>query len=131
MNFFLTHIYTYDTLFVSGLSVLLVFLLLGMLYFSCRNTVNPRLFAREGSFLSCITKERRKVMKMNLVSILWDEEAGVWVATCDTLGIVLESESYDELIKRVIAVAPEMAKANNIECSSLVFSTLNRQYVYN
>ena len=70
-------------------------------------------------------------MKMNLVSILWDEEAGVWVATCDTLGIVLESESYDELIKRVIAVAPEMAKANNIECSSLVFSTLNRQYVYN
>ncbi len=67
---------------------------------------------------------------MNIVNILWDNEANVWIATCDVLGIVLESESYDELIKRVIEAAPEMAELKKVDCSSLVFSTLNRQYAY-
>ena len=70
-------------------------------------------------------------MKMNIVYISWDEDAQVWVATCDPLGIAMESESYDVLIERVIKAAPEMARENKVECSSLVFSTLNRRYVYN
>ena len=34
---------------------------------------------------------------MNIVNITWDEEANVWIAICDSLGIVLESDSYDAL----------------------------------
>ena len=40
---------------------------------------------------------------MNIkVNIHWDEEAEVWVAVCDTLGIVLESGSYDALIEKYL-----------------------------
>ncbi len=67
---------------------------------------------------------------MNIVNIMWDEEAGVWIAICDSLGVVLESESYDDLIRRVVATAPEMASLKNTTCNNLVFSTLNRQYAY-
>ena len=78
-----------------------------------------------------IKQERRKAMDiMNIVNLMWDTEADVWVAICDSLGIALEAESYDDLIRRVIDVAPEMAKLNNVPCSQLIFSTLNRQYVY-
>ncbi len=67
---------------------------------------------------------------MNIVNIMWDDEAEVWVAICESLGIILESESYDTLIKRVIDAAPEMAELKHTDCKSLVFSTLNRQYAY-
>jgi hypothetical protein len=67
---------------------------------------------------------------MNIVNIIWDDEAKVYVAICRSLGIVLESGSYDTLVASVIDVAPEMAAAKNVECSELVFSTLNRQYAY-
>ena len=67
---------------------------------------------------------------MVIVNIFWDEEAKVWVAVCDSLGIALESESYDELLRRVIEAAPEMAKLNNVECSQIIFSTLNRRYLF-
>ncbi len=70
------------------------------------------------------------MMVMNVVNITWDDEAKVWIATCDSLGIVLESDSYDELIKRVIQAAPEMAALKNVECGQLVFSTPNRLYEY-
>ena len=64
---------------------------------------------------------------MDIVNMFWDNEAGVWVAICDSLGIVLESESYDSLMERVIKAAPEMAELKHRKCSNLVFSTLNRQ----
>ena len=80
--------------------------------------------------LLLILQERREAMNMNIVNVIWDDEAKVYVAICDSLGIVLESESYDALIGRVIEAAPEMAAAKKIECSQLVFSTLNRQYAY-
>ena len=67
---------------------------------------------------------------INIINIMWDEEANVWVAVCDNLGIALESESYDELIRKVIAAAPEMAELNHVECTQLVFSTLNRQVLF-
>ncbi len=67
---------------------------------------------------------------MNIVNIMWDDEAKVWIAICDGLGIALESESYDKLIQRVINAAPEMAELNHADCSELVFFTQNRQYVY-
>lgn len=65
---------------------------------------------------------------MDIVNIIWDGGAGVYVAVCGSLGIVLESESYDSLIARVIEAAPGMAAAKGTECSQLVFSTLDRRY---
>ncbi len=67
---------------------------------------------------------------MHIVNIMWDDEAAVWVAICDSLGIALESASYDELIGRVVRTAPEMAGLKNTTCDKLIFSTLNRQYAY-
>ena len=67
---------------------------------------------------------------MNIVNILWDEEAKVYIAICDSLGITLESDNYDELVQKVIDAAPEMAELKSVECSNLMFCTVNRQYSY-
>ena len=66
-----------------------------------------------------------------IVNIMWDEEAKVWIAVCNSLGLALESESYDKLISRVIEAAPEMALLHNTECSSIIISTLDRYYSFN
>ncbi|WP_082554942.1 DUF1902 domain-containing protein [Devosia sp. Root635] len=43
----------------------------------------------------------------------WDNEAGVWVATSDDIpGLVTEAASLDELLERVLAVAPELLEDN-------------------
>jgi predicted RNase H-like HicB family nuclease len=52
-------------------------------------------------------------MKKLLVIAQWDNEAGVWVATSDDIpGLVTEAASLDELLKRVLAVAPELLEDN-------------------
>ncbi len=52
-------------------------------------------------------------MKKLLVIAQWDDEASVWVATSDDIpGLVTEAASLDELLERVIAVAPELLEAN-------------------
>ena len=44
-----------------------------------------------------------------IVKFLWDEEAGVWVATSDDIpGLVLESGSVDALIEKVKFAIPEL-----------------------
>ena len=49
------------------------------------------------------------------VRFLWDEEASVWVATCDTVpGFVLESDSYDKLKVRVKVALPEVLLLNHM-----------------
>ena len=48
------------------------------------------------------------------INMLWDSEAGVWVATSDDIpGLVLESGSFDALLERVRFAAPELLKFNN------------------
>lgn len=48
------------------------------------------------------------------IDMLWDSEAGVWVATSDDIpGLVLESGSFDALLERVRFAAPELLKLNN------------------
>lgn len=43
------------------------------------------------------------------VNILWDEEVSVWIATSDDVhGLVLEDESFDNLIRRVRLAVPEL-----------------------
>jgi hypothetical protein len=46
------------------------------------------------------------------IELLWDNEAGVWVATNDEIPIALNSPSMDELIERVRLAVPEMLEMN-------------------
>lgn len=48
------------------------------------------------------------------VSLDWDPEAGVWIATSeDVRGLVLESGSVDALIERVRFAVPELLELND------------------
>lgn len=52
-------------------------------------------------------------MKKLLVIARWDDEASVWVATSEDIpGLVTEATSLDELLNRVLAVAPELLEDN-------------------
>ena len=70
-------------------------------------------------------------MIMNIIiTIRWDEEASVYYAVCDEIGLALESESYDALIRRIKDAVPELLELNNIqECTSISFRTEDRQMV--
>ncbi|PYE86941.1 uncharacterized protein DUF1902 [Phyllobacterium leguminum] len=51
--------------------------------------------------------------KRYLVTAQWDEEAGVWVAFSDDIpGLVTEAPDLDTLMKRIVAVAPELLEDN-------------------
>lgn len=66
-----------------------------------------------------------------VVKVHWDEEAEVWVAVCDELGIALESGSYDALIEKIKVAVPEMIEANGIaDVKSVKVSTTDRQMAY-
>lgn len=52
-------------------------------------------------------------MRKLLVNAQWDDEVGVWVATSDDIpGLATEAASLDELLSRVLAVAPELLEDN-------------------
>ena len=70
------------------------------------------------------------MMRMVGINIFWDDEACVWVAISDEIGLALESESYDTLLQRIQVAAPEMAECNNVECKSLNILTQNRMIAY-
>ncbi len=49
-----------------------------------------------------------------VVNLLYDEIAGVWVATSDDIqGLVLESGSIDALIEKIKFAVPELLELNN------------------
>ena len=54
----------------------------------------------------------------HLVNIRWDDEAHTWYAICDTIPLALESDSFDDLIKRIKVAAPEILSENNINTDS-------------
>ena len=48
-----------------------------------------------------------------VIKLLWDNDANVWVATSEDIhGLVLESGSYDALLKRVRFAIPELLELN-------------------
>lgn len=48
------------------------------------------------------------------VKLLWDDEAGVWVATSEDIpGLVLESGSFDALLERVRFAVSELIELNH------------------
>lgn len=57
------------------------------------------------------------------VRLDYDNEAGVWVATSDDIvGLVLEDESPEHLMKRVAEAAPELIRLNNLSaCKAINF----------
>ena len=49
------------------------------------------------------------------VKIIWDQDAGVWVATSNDIpGLVLESSSLDELHRRLHLAIPELLVLNHV-----------------
>lgn len=60
------------------------------------------------------------------IDIKWDENANVWIAMNDELGITLEDASYDKLIDRLKIAIPEMCKLNNINVSYVYIKTATR-----
>ena len=65
-----------------------------------------------------------------IISIKWDKDANVWIATNSTLGLVLESGSYDALVERVKNAIPELAELNNIlPGQKYILKTSNRLLV--
>lgn len=49
-----------------------------------------------------------------IVYINWDDEAKVYIALCDEIGLALESDSYDELINRAKDAIPELLELNHM-----------------
>ena len=50
------------------------------------------------------------------VQLVWDDEAKVWMATSDDIpGLILEDDSADKLIQRVMLAAPEIIELNGVE----------------
>jgi hypothetical protein len=58
------------------------------------------------------------------VNVLFDDEAKVWVAQCDSLSLVTESKTFEELISNVKLLAAELIELNDISVDSNKF-TLN------
>ncbi len=51
-----------------------------------------------------------------VINLIWDNEAGVWVATSDEIpGLVLESGSFDALIERLRYAVPELLALNHVQ----------------
>jgi hypothetical protein len=50
------------------------------------------------------------------ITMTWDSDATVWVATSDNIpGLVLESGSFDALIERVKHAVPELLELNDVK----------------
>ena len=60
------------------------------------------------------------------VTLFWDNEAEVWVATSEDYPIVLESESFDTLIERVKIATPELLEGNNLPTNGTLKFAVNR-----
>jgi hypothetical protein len=50
-----------------------------------------------------------------LINLFWDKEVFVWIATCDRIPLILESDSVEILIERVKLAIPELLCLNKVE----------------
>ncbi|MEX0372801.1 DUF1902 domain-containing protein [Spiribacter roseus] len=50
-----------------------------------------------------------------IVRSMWDDDAGVWVATSDDVpGLVAEAESLDALYEKLEVLVPELLDVNGV-----------------
>ncbi|MBQ7476061.1 MAG: DUF1902 domain-containing protein [Selenomonadaceae bacterium] len=62
------------------------------------------------------------------VQIHWDEEAKVWWGDSDDIhGLILEGDTAEELIQKMLVAAPEMIELNEIEKCDRINFILSRQ----
>jgi len=51
-----------------------------------------------------------------IVQAHWDADAKVWWADSDDIpGLVTEAETFDALVERVVAIAPELLSLNGVK----------------
>lgn len=64
-----------------------------------------------------------------VVDVIHDTESGMWVASCDAIGLVTEARSYESLAARALEIAPGLALDNKVMTSSetAVFTLIQRQ----
>ncbi len=63
-----------------------------------------------------------------IVNLSWDNETNVWIATSDDIpGLVLESNSFDTLLKRVESAVPELLALNNSAALPLTLTFLSER----
>ena len=48
------------------------------------------------------------------IRAVWDAEAGVWWCSNDELPLTTEAPTFEELVARVLAIAPEIAAENGL-----------------
>jgi Domain of unknown function (DUF1902) len=53
-------------------------------------------------------------MKRFIVIATWDESAAVWCGRNDEIPLATEGPTFDELVARVMAVAPEIIVMNGL-----------------
>lgn len=53
------------------------------------------------------------------VTAIWDDEAGVYVADSDIIGLRIETASIDEFEAIMLDVAPELIVANHLTAESM------------
>jgi uncharacterized protein DUF1902 len=68
-------------------------------------------FALAGSGVERMQAPAKKVFQF---SAQWDPEARVWWCTNDELPVATEAPTFEELVARVMEIAPEMAEVNGI-----------------
>ena len=66
------------------------------------------------------------------VDFVWDDEANVWIASCDEIPLALEDGSLDKLMYRVKLAVPELIEMNNLPKydSLLLTVTQHEKMVY-
>lgn len=62
-----------------------------------------------------------------VITLLWDEEADVWVAINDIIPLALESDSLDVQIERVKQSVPELLSLNKIPIQKPISLSFNIQ----
>lgn len=63
---------------------------------------------------------------MITVKMFRDDKANVWIAVCEEIGLVLESESYDDLYRKVLLSVPEMASVNGVSIDKVEIEMANK-----
>jgi len=54
------------------------------------------------------------------ITVIWDDEASVWVAESEDIpGLILESSSFDELVGKVKTAVPELLEISKVNHSQV------------
>lgn len=57
-----------------------------------------------------------KSSKQIAINAVWDDEAGVWIASSDDVpGLVVEADTWPRLLEEIGLVLPDMIKLNGLE----------------